>query len=88
VTPPSAPPLPDLRVEHPELAGYPASRDEIPPGEVAEGSYLVRFAQNVGELDELLRLRFRVFNLELDGGSRSRSAPAAISIRSTPSATT
>jgi len=63
-----AAPLPDLVVEHPELANYPGSRSEIPPGEIVEGSYAVRFAANVGELDELLRLRFRVFNLELDEG--------------------
>jgi len=68
MTEPAATPLPELREEHPELAGYPPSRDLIPSGEIAEGSYAVRFAANVGELDELLRLRFRVFNLELAEG--------------------
>jgi putative hemolysin len=68
VTLPAAAPLPELRDEHPELAGYPRSRAEIPPGEIVEGSYAVRFAASVEELDELLRLRFRVFNLELDEG--------------------
>lgn len=61
-------PLPELRDEHPELIDYPRTSDAIPPGEVAEGSYAVRFAANVAELDELLRLRFRVFNLELQEG--------------------
>lgn len=64
----AAPPLADLVIEHPELASYPASSGEIPPGELAEGSYAVRFAASVEELDELLRLRFRVFNLELAEG--------------------
>lgn len=68
MTLPAAGLLPGLRDEHPELAGYPFSRAELPPGEIAEGSYAVRFAENVGELDELLRLRFRVFNLELAEG--------------------
>jgi putative hemolysin len=68
VTQPANPPLPELYDEHPELVGYPFSRAEMPPGEIAEGSYAVRFAASLAELDELLRLRFRVFNLELAEG--------------------
>lgn len=65
---PEASPLPNLLIEHPELARYPSSSAQIPSGEIVEGSYAVRFAAGVEELDELLRLRFRVFNLELAEG--------------------
>jgi putative hemolysin len=64
----TAHPLPELLDAHPELADYPRSVPAIPPGEIVEGSYTVRFAATLAELDELLRLRFRVFNLELDEG--------------------
>lgn len=64
-------PLPLLAEEHPETADYPRFPEAIPPGEVAETSYLVRFARTATELDELLRLRFRVFNLELSEGLES-----------------
>lgn len=50
------------------LSGYPASPDALPPGELVEGAYSVRCARTVAELDELTRLRFRVFNLELAEG--------------------
>ena len=63
--------LPGLLDEHPELAAYPTAREGLPPGEIVEGSYAVRFARSAGELDELLRLRFRVFNLELSEGLES-----------------
>lgn len=59
---------PGLLENHPELAGYPPAPEALPPDEVAEGSYTVRFARSLEELDELLRLRFRVFNLELAEG--------------------
>ena len=71
MTQPVQAPLPGLLEEHPELAGYPSARDGLPPGEIVEGSYAVRFARTAGELDELLRLRFRVFNLELAEGLES-----------------
>jgi len=61
-------PLPELRDEHPELAGYPGFAASLPPGEIVEGNYGVRFARSLAELDELARLRFRVFNLELNEG--------------------
>jgi putative hemolysin len=60
--------LPDLLETHPELAGYPSAPESLPPGELAEGSYAVRYARSPAELDELARLRFRVFNLELNEG--------------------
>lgn len=65
---PAERPLPGLLEEHPELASYPSQPAAIPPGELVEGSYAVRYASDPRELDELLRLRFRVFNLELAEG--------------------
>ena len=65
---PAERPLPELLDEQPQLAGYPADPDRIPPGEIVEGTYAARYATTVEELDELLRLRFRVFNLELREG--------------------
>lgn len=47
---------------------YPRFRDSLPSGETREGKYTVRFATNSEELDEVLKLRFRVFNLELGEG--------------------
>jgi putative hemolysin len=61
-------PLPELAAAFPELAGYPGAVANLPPGELAEGQYVVRYARSPEELDELLRLRFRVFNLELEEG--------------------
>jgi putative hemolysin len=51
-----------------ELRGYPSFPASLPPTELVEGSYAVRYARTVEELDELTRLRFRVFNLELHEG--------------------
>jgi putative hemolysin len=65
---PAAPTLPALVEAHPDLAAYPSAPEALPPGEIAEGSYALRYARSADELDELLRLRFRVFNLELDEG--------------------
>ena len=65
---PAERPLPGLLEEHPELSGYPSFPAGVPPGEIAEGAYAVRYATRTEELDELLRLRFRVFNLELREG--------------------
>ncbi len=60
--------LPELVAERPELGAYPPATAAIPARELVEGSYSVRFARTLDELDELLRLRFRVFNLELAEG--------------------
>ena len=65
---PAPAPLPSLVEEHPELATYPQALGALPTGEIVEGAYSVRFAQTPEELDELLQLRFRVFNLELREG--------------------
>lgn len=71
MTQPSTAPLRGLLEDHPELGGYPPAPAALPPGALAEGSYAVRFARDPGELDELLQLRFRVFNVELSEGLES-----------------
>ncbi len=68
MTQPARAPLPELLDEHPELAAYPGSPASLPPAEIVEGSYAVRYARTSAELDELLQLRFRVFNVELEEG--------------------
>ena len=60
--------LPSLAEEQPDLAHYPAARESRPSGEIAEGAYAVRCAASVQELDAILRLRYDVFNLELQEG--------------------
>jgi putative hemolysin len=40
----------------------------IPPVEIVEGHYVVRFARTREEIDAALKLRFEVFNLELGEG--------------------
>ena len=50
---------------------YPRFRDSLPPSELREGKYLIRFANSLEELDEVLRLRFEIFNLELGEGLES-----------------
>lgn len=47
---------------------YPCLSQAVPSRSLEEGAYRVRFAHNLGELDEVLRLRFEVFNLELGEG--------------------
>lgn len=49
-------------------ATYPAFADQIPFDTLQEGRYEVRFARTESELDAVLRLRFEVFNLELNEG--------------------
>jgi putative hemolysin len=60
--------LQSLVAEQPDLAAYPSARESLPPGEIAEGAYAVRYAASVEELDAILRLRFDVFNIELQEG--------------------
>jgi putative hemolysin len=50
---------------------YPVCARGIPPIELAEGRYVVRFARTSEELDAALKLRFEVFNLELGEGLES-----------------
>lgn len=47
---------------------YPRFRDCLPGVEMREGKYAVRFARDHEDLDEILKLRFNVFNLELGEG--------------------
>lgn len=53
---------------------FPSPAARVPAGEIAEGSYRVRFARSLADLDALLRLRFAVFNLELGEGLDSSFA--------------
>lgn len=46
----------------------PTYNANLPPITIREGNYLLRFARHRAELDELLKLRFEVFNLELGEG--------------------
>lgn len=54
-----------------ETNEYPRFRDSLPPSEMLEGKYRVRFAVSREELDEIQRLRFEIFNLELGEGLES-----------------
>ena len=42
--------------------------DEIAPIRINDGRYEVRLAQTTAEIDAALKLRFEVFNLELEEG--------------------
>ena len=57
-----------------QSAVYPIRAELLPEGEIAEGRYAVRFARSERELDELLVLRYEVFNLELGEGLESSHA--------------
>ncbi len=47
---------------------YPVFSGALPDLELEAGSYLVRFARSAEDLDLVLQLRYRVFNLELSEG--------------------
>ena len=47
---------------------FPVSPQYLPDRELEEGRYRLRFARTAEELDAVLRLRFEVFNLELQEG--------------------
>lgn len=47
---------------------YPLRTVDLPANESSTGRYAVRWARTAAELDEVLRLRFEVFNLELGEG--------------------
>ncbi|MCP3957654.1 MAG: GNAT family N-acetyltransferase [bacterium] len=53
---------------------YPPSGELLPSGVISEGRYEVRYARSEEELDELLKLRFEVFNVELGEGLESSLA--------------
>jgi putative hemolysin len=50
---------------------YPFYTENLPDAEIEEGRYIVRFARTPEEIDAALRLRFEVFNLELNEGLES-----------------
>lgn len=47
---------------------YPPHPESLPVGVIQHGRYRVRFATSHDELDSILRLRYRVFNLEMGEG--------------------
>ncbi len=47
---------------------YPPAPEALPDTEAKSGAYTLEFAQTERELDDILRLRFEVFNLELGEG--------------------
>jgi putative hemolysin len=51
-----------------ERVQSPGYRRRIPRIEIADGKYEVRLAQTTEEIDAALKLRFEVFNLELEEG--------------------
>ena len=50
------------------LNNYPIHPEGIMPGTMGAGKYEIRFARDAEELDAVLALRYRVFNLELGEG--------------------
>jgi putative hemolysin len=47
---------------------YPVAPASLPDGSIDAGRYRLRFARSSEDLDQILRLRFTVFNLELGEG--------------------
>ena len=47
---------------------YPTEPGSIPDTKIETGNYLVRFARTAEDLDQILALRYRIFNLELGEG--------------------
>jgi putative hemolysin len=54
-----------------ERQHYPLFTEHLPALELSDGGYFVRFAHRPDELDAILRLRYEVFNLELNEGFES-----------------
>lgn len=52
----------------PEPRPYPLNPERIPQSLIQRGPYSLRFARTAEELEQLQRLRFEVFNLELGEG--------------------
>jgi len=53
---------------------YPAFPEHLPELEQEVGKYRVRFARNIDDLDEVLRLRYEVFNVEMGEGLAASEA--------------
>lgn len=66
--------LSPLVASAPEARAYPLRADSLPRAEFSKGRYVVRFARTAEELDAVLRLRFEVFNVELNEGLDSSFA--------------
>lgn len=64
----AGPAAPHLTAVPVSRAEYPVARESLPPDAGGNGSYQVRFARSAEELDAILKLRFEVFNLELNEG--------------------
>lgn len=47
---------------------YPVAMESLPDGVIEAGRYRLRFARSSEDLDQILRLRFNIFNLELGEG--------------------
>jgi putative hemolysin len=56
------------------LKGYPCAPGALPPVDLESGEYVLRFARDDRDLDAVCRLRFEVYNLELDEGLESSFA--------------
>lgn len=54
-----------------KAADYPFALENVPTFEISEGRYMARFARTHEEIDAALRLRFKIFNLELQEGLMS-----------------
>lgn len=50
------------------VPAYPLEPGSIPDREIEAGSYTLRFARSTEDLDRVLELRYRIFNLELGEG--------------------
>lgn len=50
---------------------YPFCIRDVPEAEIREGRYITRFAKTAEEIDAALKLRFNIFNLELNEGLES-----------------
>ncbi len=61
-------------IESHERASYPTHRSSIPKGTLRVGRYALRFAKDEADLEQIQRLRFEVFNLELHEGLESAYA--------------
>ena len=57
-----------LTASMPEAVAYPFHLERLPLRAFTKSKYLLRFARTPEDLDSLLRLRFEVFNLEMNEG--------------------
>jgi putative hemolysin len=63
-----------LQLREPRGSGYPRHAESLPSGIFESGRWRARFARRPHELDEVLRLRYEVFNLELGEGLETSHA--------------